>query len=393
VNIGTIQLEAEADQEWTEETRALVTAVAQQVGRQAENLRLLTETNRYRAEAEQAARRLSGQAWREYLREQKDQVTGFEFTEEMVRVLTEDDWSEDVAEVTVRQPLKINNEAIGEFVVSGADQNEAQMLLAAIADQLGRHIENIRLAERTESALDQTESLYQIGSALNTATNVDEILHAALGPIFPTGINEATLMFIEVDRQGEPQTLELLAGWRLDGKPSFPVGTIFPMQRFPFTSLFINDRVNPQLIGEAATDARVDDFTRGVMAQAGIKAIAVVPLAVGGQWVGIITCSWPQSRTFSKQEAEIFSALINMAAPAVQSQRLYFQIRAQAEKERLINEINQRILDTISIESALQTAVKELGQALQTTAQVKWHWRGDSERTSEMNGHHNGGRI
>lgn len=365
--IGTIHLEAEEGQDWTEETRAMVMVVAQQVGQQAENLRLLTETNQYRAEAEQAARRLSGQVWLDYLREQQDRgdrVNGFVYTEEMVEALTEDELPADSEDGRIQYPLKINNEAIAEFVVNGTDQDEAQALLATVSNQLSRHIENIRLAKQTESALGQTESLYQIGHELNTATNIDEILHAALGPIFPTGIDEATLMFIELDNQGQPQTLELLAGWRLDGTLSFPVGTVFPMERFPFTSLFINDPDDPQLIGDAATDSRVDDFTRGVMAHAGINAIAVIPLTMAGQWVGIITCSWSQPRTFSRQEEEIFNALINMAAPAVQSQRLHFKTKAQAEKEHLINYINERIQSTVTVESALQTAVTELGQAL-----------------------------
>lgn len=370
--VGSIQLEPDDGHEWTEEEKELISTVAWQIGQQAESLRLLTETERYRAEAEQAARRLSGEAWQEFLREKQAQVNqGFVFTDNMVNPLSEDSLPDDTEAVSVRQPLKIHNESIGELSVSGVNQDEAQVLLASVSNQLSRHIENIRLVEQTESALGQAESLYQIGHELNTATNVDEILHAALGPIFPTGIDEATLMFIELDREGTPQTLELLAGWRMDGNLSFPVGTVFPMARFPFTSLFINEPDDPQLIGDAATDPRVDDFTRGVMAHAGIKAIAVIPLTMGGQWVGIITCSWPQSRTFSRQEEEIFNALINMAAPAVQSQRLFFKTKAQADKEHLINEINERIQRTVSVESALQTAVKELGQALQTKTLVK----------------------
>lgn len=374
--IGTIQLEAEEGQEWTEETRALATAVAKQVGQQAENLRLLTETNQYRAEAEQAARRLSGQAWRNYFREQQDrgdQVNGFVYSEEIVKALTEEELPADSVAGSIQYPLTINNEAIAEFVVTGTDPQEAQALLAAVANQLSRHIENIRLSEQTELALGQTESLYRIGHELNTANNVDEILHAALGPIFPTNVGEATLMFIEVDQQGVPQTLELLAGWRQDGNLSFPVGTIFPMQQFPFTNLFINEPNDPQLIGDTTNDPRVDDFTRGVMAQAGIKAIAVIPLTLGGQWVGIITCSWPQPHTFSKQEEEIFDALINMAAPAVQSQRLFFKTKAQADKERLINRITQSIQSTTTIEHAVETTITELGKALQaryTTAEL-----------------------
>ncbi len=369
--VGVIHVEAHDKQFWTEERQALVTAVARQVGQQVENLRLLAEADRYRAEAEQAARRLSGQAWQDYLQDKREQASGFKFAGDTVTALTEDDSPAKGVEDTVQVPLTVHNEPIGEFVIAGVNHEDAQALLTVVSNQLSRHIENIRLTEQTEAALGQTESLYQIGHELNAATNVEEILHAALGPIFPTGIDEATLMFIELNEQGEPQTLELLAGWRMDGKLSFPVGTIFPMERFPFTRLFINDPDDPQLIGDPTTDPRVDDFTRGVMAHAGIKAIAVIPLTMGGEWVGIITCSWPQSRTFSRQEEEIFNALINMAAPAVQSQRLYFKTKAQADKEHLINEITQRIQKTISVESALQTAVKELGQALHTTTKVK----------------------
>ncbi len=71
--IGTIQLEAEIGHVWTEEEREMATAVAQQVGQQAENLRLLAETHQYRAEAEQFARRLSGEAWRHLLKNAANQ--------------------------------------------------------------------------------------------------------------------------------------------------------------------------------------------------------------------------------------------------------------------------------------------------------------------------------
>ena len=119
------------------------------------------------------------------------------------------------------------------------------------------------------------------------------------------------------------------------------------------------------------------------MAHAGIGAIAVIPLTLGGEWVGIITSSWPQARIFSREEEEIFNALINMAAPAVQSQRLYFKTKAQAEKEHLINEINQRIQSTVSVESALQTAAKELGKALQTKTLVKLNMGKNTHKEAE----------
>src|SRR5690606_27471294 len=110
----------------------------------------------------------------------------------------------------------------------------------------------------------------------------------------------------------------------------YQVGTRFPVKQFPFAGLFLRDINSPQLLSDVFSDARVDEFTRQVMTHAGIRAIAVIPLAVAQQWVGVITCSWSSVHTFSQQEKEIFEALINMAAPAVQSQRLFMKTKSQA---------------------------------------------------------------
>lgn len=372
--IGVIQIEDMPDRAWTPEEAELVEIVAQQVAQQVENLRLLAETERFRHESERAISRLTREGWQKYVDDV--QKEGFVYDKQMVKLLEAADPAADESQSdgsSLNLPLVVRGTTIGqlELVDPAAMDKEAAEMVSAVVEQLSAHIENLRLAEQTEMALSQTENLYQVGHELNAAANVDAILHAALGPIFPTGIDEATLMFIELDKEGEPHTLELLASWRMDGNPSFPVGTIFPIERFPFTRLFINSPDEPQLIGDVTTDERVDEFTRGIMAQAKIKAIAVIPLTLGGHWVGIITCSWPEPHPFNNQEKEIFSALINMAAPAVQSQRLFYKTKTQAEKEHLINMINQRIQNTVSVERALQTAVKELGQALHATARVK----------------------
>ena len=369
--IGTIQLEADDTHLWSEEEKELVTAVAKQVGQQAENIRLLSEMDRYRTEAELAARRLSGAAWRDYLQQTQENVAGFTYSQDTVGSFMADNVPEQQAEPTVNFPVKVQEATIGEFVVSGVNQEKAETLIAAVSAQLGSHIENLRLARQTEAALAQTERLYRIGHELNSANSVDDILQAVLAPIIPTGMTESTLMFIELDKQGKPESLEILANWKRDDVPAYPVGTCFPLQQFPFTSLFIHNPDEPTLIENAPADDRVDSFTKKVMVQAGICAIAVIPLTMAGQWVGIITASWSEPHTFSKQEQEMLNALINLAAPAVQSQRLLAKTTAQADKEHLINLINQRIQSTMTVESALQTAVKELGQALHVTTKVK----------------------
>jgi GAF domain-containing protein len=66
-SIGLLKLEAEADRDWTEDEIAVVQSVARQIAQQTENLRLFSQTERYRREAEEAARRLAREGWEEYL--------------------------------------------------------------------------------------------------------------------------------------------------------------------------------------------------------------------------------------------------------------------------------------------------------------------------------------
>jgi GAF domain-containing protein len=369
--IGTIQLEAELGHVWTEEEKEMATAVARQVGQQAENLRLLAETYQYRTQAEQSARRLSGEAWRNFIEGRGESRRGFVYDLNEIRPLSAETLPALPPTEVIQQPLQVQNETIGQVIVVGAQNLGVEALVTAVSDQLSSHIENLRLARQTESALAQTGILYRIGHDLNSANNVEEILLAAVRPVMATGVAEATLMFVELDPDNQPETLELLADWQHEGHPSYQVGTRFPVKQFPFAGLFLRDINTPQLLSDVHSDSRVDEFTRQVMTHAGIRAIAVIPLAVAQQWVGVITCSWSAVHPFSQQEKEIYEALINMAAPAVQSQRLFMKTKSQADKERLINIVNQRIQGTFTVDSALQTAVKELGKALQTTAQVK----------------------
>lgn len=382
--IGTIQLEADLEHVWTEEEKEMAAAVAQQVGQQAENLRLLAETYQYRAQAEQSARRLSGEAWRNFIAERGEARRGFVYDLIEIQPLSGETLPDLSADEVIQQPLQVQNETVGEVIVVGAKNLAVQELVTAVSDQLSAHIENLRLARQTESALAQTGILYRIGHDLNSANNVEEILLAAVRSVLSTGVTEATLMLVELDQDNQPETLELLADWQHEGNPSYPVGTRFPVKQFPFAGLFLRDIDSPQLLSDVLSDSRVDEFTRQVMTHAGIRSIAVIPLAMAQQWVGVITCSWTTVHPFSQQEKEIFEALINMAAPAVQSQRLFMQTKRQADKERLINLVNQRIQGTFTVDSALQTAVKELGKALQTQAQVKLTTAGAKQETRQQ---------
>lgn len=363
--IGLIQLEADDDRFWTEETLALVTAVARQVGQQVENLRLLEETDRYRHEAEQAARRLRGEAWRDYLADSQELGQGFVYDRQQIKPLDEEEETGNGrAATTIRQPLEIQGETFGELAIAGTDNEEAQELAAAVAAQLSSHLESLRLSAQIENALAQTDLLYQIGRDLHAADTVAAVLQAVFTPFQETGLNEASLNYIDVNSAGEPEWLEIAAQWRSAGGSAL-VGSRFYLPEHPVATLVTNNPDQALLIADVTGDERVGDDIRERLLSSNHRAVALIPLTAAGQWVGFLSFGWAKPHLFSQQEEIIFNALTNLVTPAAQSLRLFAQTRRQAEKERVVNAITQRIQSTMTIESAMETAITELGNALQ----------------------------
>lgn len=179
----TVEMEGQSPIALTEE---LVNAVAQQVARQIESLRLLDSAERYRAEAEQASRRITREGWQAYAANADESLS---YVYDLKEVRSQNDNKDRQVEDTgYTLPLKIRDETVGKLVVQGldADDNESVGLANAVAERLGAHIESLRLTRQTEQALAITQkqaqreqALRQITSAVRGSTDPATILRSA----------------------------------------------------------------------------------------------------------------------------------------------------------------------------------------------------------------------
>jgi GAF domain-containing protein/HAMP domain-containing protein len=167
-------------------TEELINTVAQQVARQIESLRLLDSAERYRAEAEQASRRITHEGWQAYAAN-ADKSLSYVYDLKEVRAPSdnEDRLVEDTGYIL---PLKVRDETVGKLVVQGleAGDSESTALVNAVAERLGAHIESLRLTMQTEQALATTQkqaqreqALRQITSAVRGSTDPTTILRSA----------------------------------------------------------------------------------------------------------------------------------------------------------------------------------------------------------------------
>jgi light-regulated signal transduction histidine kinase (bacteriophytochrome) len=115
---------------------------------------------------------------------------------------------------------------------------------------------------------------------------------------------------------------------------------------FPSARLWLANPNEPQLITDITTDERVNENERTVMAQAGTRALAIIPLTQASRWVGLLALTWDEPHEFSAQEEEIYGALIGLAAPAVENRRWSGHLEELVEERTRKLEITTQELET-----------------------------------------------
>lgn len=364
-SIGLIQVEADDNRHWTEDALALVSAVAQQVAQQVENLRLLEEAQRYRAEAETAIRRMTHEGWQAYVQDGTAGPRGYLYDQDQVRPLSDVIPGRDAP--TLEQPVQVHGQTIGNLALYGSNLTpEAANLLQLVGARLGDHLENLRLSQQTEQALAETADqarrlalLNEASSKLGAATQEDEVIQLAISystrlfdapDVTLTLLNQATQM-MELygldDTTGRVTLKQALPDNKLAG-----TATSTAMKRSDL--VYIPDLRQDQHVESAQ------------LANTGLRSSLLAPLTTWHGPLGTLNVASPKVNAFAgARQQNLMVQFAALLVTTIEERRLLAAVQSQAEKERVVNAISQRIQGTFTMEEALQTAVAELGNALQ----------------------------
>jgi len=122
------------------------------------------------------------------------------------------------------------------------------------------------------------------------------------------------------------------------------------------------------------------------------RAALAVPIKLHGQVIGVLDLQEAdESRRWTEEEIALAEAVAEQLALALESARLFEQTQARARREALTRQITERIRDAMDVDTMLQTAVRELGQALgaprvyvRLTTDAGEHVDGDGVKSSVM---------
>ena len=360
--LGSLVVEMGAEKQSVQNVE-LVNIVARQVAQQIENLRLLESAERYRSEAEQAARRTTIEGWKQYIENRPENTLGYLYDSNEVRLL---DKEPETPAVTL--PIKVRDETVGKLSVHGLESQDSDSLelASAVAERLGAHIENLRLFEETKRGqieLDQRarqlSAVAEISTVSSKELDIDKMLHS----VVHLTQRQFGLYHAHVFLYNE-STAELkiaACGWKegdihegTDGSAVIPIAqeqSLVARAARTRQAVIVNDVHNEP--GWLPNPLMPD--TNSEMA---------VPLVIGDQVLGILDVQSDRLNAFTVEDANIHTTLASQVATALQNARSFTHARQQAERESTLNIISQKIQGATTVEAVLQIAARELGHAL-----------------------------
>jgi GAF domain-containing protein len=251
-------------------------------------------------------------------------------------------------------PLKIGDRIVGVLDVQSKQAfsfaEDSLRTLQILADQLAIAVVNSELFAETQEHLAQHRLLHHITTTAASGTTLDEALQSAVNGLQVTlGGDRVSIML--ADREKKVLQVRASIGYSDD---------VYEMQ-IP---------VGSGITGWAAAHRRtlrinnVQDDTRYIAGSANIRSEMAVPLIYRSELLGILNVESELPAAYTETDEELLGTLGGSLAAIIANARLLEQIRAQAERERVLYEITDKIRRTTDMQTILTTTVSELTRAV-----------------------------
>ena len=342
-HVGTLFLKPDPAHPLTDDDKEMVAAIANRIGQQVENIRLLADASRARAEAEEANRRLTHESWQAYTGNKDISSLGFVYDSNQVISIKEASVTQ---QVNFRQPLTVRGETIGQLAVAGWDAKispEAAELATAIAERVSVHLETLRLAEELQKRASELQTVARVSTTASTVLNPDELLQSVVDLTKERfGLYHAHIYLADESWD----TLLLASGAGEIGRQMVADGHIIKMDAEKSlvaraarerTAVIVNDVRNET---DFLPNPLLPD-TRSEMA---------VPMIVGDKVLGVYDAQSEMVNRFTDEDANIYTTLTAQVGVALQNARLYVEQAATVAQLRELDRLKSSFLANMSHE-------------------------------------------
>ncbi|HLF27420.1 MAG TPA: GAF domain-containing protein [Anaerolineae bacterium] len=234
-------------------------------------------------------------------------------------------------------------------------ENEV-ILIRTVADQIGVAVANARLYEETRRRVDELALLNEVGRALTSTLNLDEVLSVIM--------EEAVSVL-----QGEAGSVLLLDEARNELVFAASVGPAadrLPGIRIPGSAGIAGQALNgghPLLVADAQSDLR---FYNKIDAATGMltRTLMAAPLRARGRMIGVMEVLNKRGGRFTQYDLRLLDSLAQTAATAIDNAQLFERERRRVQQLAALNEIGRHVASALDAGVLLPEVAQLIGEQL-----------------------------
>ncbi len=368
--LGVLDVQANKVNRFTSEDINIFTTLASQVAVALQNARRHDEALKALDELTRLQRIMVREGWEDYLTTEERPYFGYSFNIKGAKHIQDADDEAVVARQTAKGkdragtettdssvtiPIAVRGELIGKIGLRNPDgsaiSERKQSLIKTVAHQVSEALERARLTEQTQRALRETNEqarrlalLNELSETISRITTIEDIAATVINKV-PDILGAKRLSLYLIDKENESMLHVVgVTGEATDVRE----GELIPLAASPMAQALEKRQIVADL------------FTSG---EDSLQAYHV-PLYASGRALGTFNVIVAANTELDEGDQQILLQIASLLSTTLENRRLFNQTKARADRERLLNNITQKIQSTVTMESALKTAVSELSQAL-----------------------------
>lgn len=171
----------------------------------------------------------------------------------------------------------------------------------------------------------EIDLLYLMSNQLVQASTPQQQLDAVSDYALLHGATQGVLFYIENPEHDPVQWAMVSAEWLTDEKHRLGVGERFETLQLSFLKNIFSYPIQPFLIEDMLSRDDVDAPLMDIFTAHHVRGTAILPLNNNGRWIGLLWFTWDTPHRFTRQDAQMYTAMLQQAAPIIDSRRLLEQ--------------------------------------------------------------------
>jgi len=275
-------------------------------------------------------------------------------------------------------PIWWGEELIGVFGLGAAPPRRFDERDVARLEIFARYaaavIRHKQLDADNEARLRDLRLLYDTSRSIAQALGIDEVISAYLDQVAARGSLACSVVLYEPDAKGD-------RAWNvLRGRWSPEEGRCLEPIRFPHREDALDlllDRGETVRISNVHYDPRADDSLRAMQLESGRPALAMVPLMVHGNRIGLVVLASARESDWSDAELAPFETTAYLLATTIDSRREHWRAVEQSreivrlqERQRLARDLHDSVTQSMfGVVLTAEAALAGVPAALPATEQ------------------------